>query len=113
MFNDMNNKIFLSEQLLKILMTGKRVAGSIYVERVGNEVVVRFRPYQRSRTKRRHDQTLLALPHGWIRKSPRRYRLNVSLPDHLGERRVGELMAGEALEAQSYMNALESVLNNV
>lgn len=109
----MEKRIFLSEQLLKILMTGKRVAGSIYVERVGNEAVVRFRPYQRSRTKRRHDQTLLALPHGWIRKSPRRYRLNVSLPDHLGERRVGELMAGEALEAQSFMNALESVLNNV
>lgn len=106
-------KINLSEQLLRTLMTGKRVPGSIYAERVGNEIVIGFYQYQRNRTIRRPSQTLLTLPHGSVRKTARRYKLCVSLPDHLGERRCGELMAAESMEARSFMNCLESVLNNV
>jgi hypothetical protein len=109
----MRLSINLSEQLLRTLMTGKRVPGSIRAERVGNEIVIGFYQYQRNRAKRRQPQTLLALPHGWVRKTPRRYRLSISLPDHLGERRCGELMANESMEARSFMNCLESVLNNV
>jgi len=103
----------LSEQTLETLLTGKRIPGSIHAERVANEVVIGFRPYGRNSVKRRHDQTLLALPHGSIRKSPRRYKLCISLPDSLGERRCGELMKSETEEAKSFMDALESVLNAV
>lgn len=109
----MEMKIILSNQLLQYLKSGKRVQGSIYMERVSNEIVIGFRQYNRSRAKRRHAQQLLTLPHGWVRKTPRRYRLSVSLPDNLGERRVGELMERESVEARAFMNALESVLGNV
>lgn len=109
----MEMKIILAEQLLRTLLTGKRVQGSIYAERVGNEIVIGFRQYRRIRTRRHHDQTLLTLPHGWVRKSAKRYRLHLSLPDNLGEHRVGELMASETEEARSFMQALENVLNVV
>lgn len=108
----MELKIILAEQLLNILMSGKRVPGSIFAERVGNEVVIGFNQYRRNVFRCRHSQTLLTLPHGWIRKSARRYKLQLSLPDNLGERRVGELMRCETEEARSFMNALESVLDN-
>lgn len=109
----MNLKIYLSDQLLQCLKTGKRVPGSIYLERVNGQIVVGFYQYQRNSGKHRLPQQLLTLPHGWVRKTPRRYRLQVSLPDNLGERRVGELMELESVEARSFMNALESVLNVV
>ena len=106
--------INLSEHLLHTLMTtGKRVPGSIRVERVGNEIVVAFHEYRRNADNQRPPQTLLTLPHGSIRKTARRYKLCVSLPDELGERRCGELMAAESMEARSFMDALDSVLNNV
>lgn len=99
--------------MLQILLAGKTIQGSIHGERVANEVVIGFRPYRRNSTGRRRDQTLLTLPHGSIRKSPRRYKLLLSLPDTLGERRCGELMKCETEEAKSFMDALESVLNAV
>ena len=108
----MELKIVLVEQLLKTLMAGKRVPGSIFAERVGNEVVIGFNQYRRNVFRRRHSQTLLTLPHGWVRKSPQRYKLHLSLPDNLGERRVGDLMRCETEEARSFMNALESVFDN-
>jgi hypothetical protein len=105
--------LLLSEQMLQILLTGKTIQGSIHAERVGNEVVIGFRPYRRNSTGSRRDQTLLTLPHGSIRKSRRRYKLFISVPDTLGERRCGELMKCESEEAKSFMDALESVLNAV
>ena len=109
----MELKIVLSEELLKVLLTGRRVPGSIYAERKDDEIMIGFCQYQRNGARRRHDQQLLVLPHGWIRKSPQRYRLHLSLPDKLGERRIGELMKNETEEANSFMCALESVLNVV
>lgn len=106
--------INLNEQQLECLKSGKSIPGSLHIERTSNEQIeIGFNQYYRSGSKRNHAQQLFTLPHGWIRKSPRRYRLCVSLPDSLGERRVGELMESESAEARSFMNALESVLNNV
>ncbi len=105
--------IALSEQQLRALLAGKRIPGSVRAERVENKVVIVFHEYRRNGGNHRPAQTLLALPHGSVRKTPRRYKLCVSLPDNLGERRCGELMERESVEAHSFMNALESVLNNV
>lgn len=107
----MEMKIILSEQLLRTLTSGRRVQGSIFAERRGSEVVVGFYQYRRNVYRHRNSQTLLTLPHGWIRKSPRRYMLKLSVPDTLGERRCGDLMESETEEARSFMHALESVLN--
>ena len=105
--------LFLDELMLKVLSEGKRIEGSLYAERVNNELVVRFNPYRRKKTNRRHDQTLLTLGHGWLRKSAKRYRLHLSIPDDLGERRVAGLMASETEEAHNFMCALEEILKAV
>ena len=110
----MKEKIFLDEQTLKVLLEGKRMKGSIFLlERVGNELVIGFNPYGRTKSNRRHDQTLLTLGHGWLRKSAQRYRLHLSIPDKLGERRVADLMASETEEAQNFMCVLEELLKVV
>ena len=110
----MDTKIILSEQQLECLKAGKTIPGSLHMEYTSDEqIAIGFNQYHRNGDNRNHAQQLLTLPHGWVRKSPRRYRLCVSLPDSLGERRVGELMERESVEARSFMNALESVLNNV
>jgi hypothetical protein len=103
-------KVFVSLQQLEILKTGKHLKGSLHLERASNgELVLSFNHY-RPMKPHRPDNTLLALPHGAIRKSAQRYRLNLSLPDNLGEARVGELMRLESAEAESFMRALEQVL---
>lgn len=106
-------KVLLDEQTLKVLFEGKRIEGSLYAERVDNELVVGFNPYRRKKAYRRHDQTLLTLGHGWLRKSAKRYRLHLSIPDNLGERRVAGLMASETEEAQNFMCALEELMKVV
>ena len=105
--------LFLDELMLKVLSEGKRIEGSLYAERVDNELLVGFNPYRRKKANRRHDQTLLTLGHGWLRKSARRYRLHLSIPDNLGERRVAGLMASETEEAHNFMCALEELLKVV
>ena len=105
--------LFLDELMLKVLSEGKRIEGSLYAERVNNELVVGFNPYRRKKPNRHHDQTLLTLGHGWLRKSARRYRLHLSIPDNLGERRVAGLMASETEEAHNFMCALEELLKVV
>ena len=79
-------KVLLDEQTLRVLLEGKRIEGSLFAERVENKLVVRFNPYRRKKPNRHHDQTLLTLGHGWLRKSAKRYRLHLSIPDNLGER---------------------------
>ena len=109
----MTATLFLDEQMLKVLFEGKRVKGSLYAERVDNELVVGFNPYRRKKANRRHDQTLLTLGHGWLRKSAKRYRLHLSIPDNIGDRRVAGLMASETEEARNFMCALEELLKVV
>ena len=109
----MYTKLFLDEQTLRALFEGKRVEGSLYVERMDNDFAVGFNPYRRKKPNRRHDQTLLTLGHGWLRKSAKRYRLHLSIPDNLGERRVAGLMSSETDEASNFMCALEELLKVV
>ena len=109
----MVTEVLLDELTLKALFEGKKVQGSLYVERVDNEFMVGFTPYRRKKAKRRHDQTLLTLGHGWLRKSAKRYRLHLSIPDNIGERRVAGLMASETEEARNFMCALEELLKVV
>ena len=106
----MEISLVLSSQLLEVLMSGKRVKGSLFIQRASNGFVeLGFNRYQEGK-QRRPDSTLMTLPHGAIRKSAQRYRLNLSLPDNLGEARVGELMRLESAEAESFMRALEQAL---
>jgi hypothetical protein len=110
----METKIILNEQQLNRLNEGKKVKCSLFMMRMSDgQNAIGVNEYQQSSGKRRHAQQLHALPHGWIRKTPRLYKLSVSVPHDLGERRVGELMEVEGVEAHNFMNSLDSILNNV
>ena len=103
--------IVLSEQQLKCLKTGRRIPGSLYMERTSDgRIVIGFYQYHNNRAKRRNDQTLLTLPHGWIRKSPQRYKLHLSVPDNLGEHRVAELLEQENREGCTFLKALGQIM---
>lgn len=105
-------KIILNKQQLSRLMAGKRIKCSLFGERTSDgQFAIGVYEYQQSAGKH-HAQQLHTLPHGWVRKTPRRYKLSVSLPDSLGERRIGELMESESAEARSFMNSLESIMAN-
>lgn len=106
--------INLNEQQLSRLEKGKRIKCSLFMTRTSDgQNAIGVNEYQQNAGKHKHAQQLHTLPHGWIRKTPRRYKLNVSVPHDLGERRVGELMEVEGVEAHNFMNSLDSILNNV
>lgn len=105
--------IILNEQQLSRLMKGKRIKCSLFMTRTSDgQDAIGVCEYQQNAGKH-HAQQLHTLPHGWVRKTPRRYKLSISLPDSLGERRIGELMESESAEARSFMNSVESLLPNI
>lgn len=107
----MDYKIVLTEQQLKCLKTGKRIPGSLFMERTSDgRIVVCFYQYRKNRARHRNDQTLLTLPHGWIRKSAQRYKLHLSVPDNLGEHRVAELLEQENREGCTFLKALGQIM---
>lgn len=60
----------LTEQQLECLKSGKRIPGSLHIERTSDEqIVIGFNQYHRNGGNRPHAQQLLTLPHGWVRKS--------------------------------------------
>ena len=106
------NNLYLNEQQLSRLMSGERIKCSLFMTRTSDgQDAIGICEYQQNAEKH-HVQQLHTLPHGWVRKTPRRYKLSVSLPDSLGERRIGELMESESAEARSFMNSLESIMAN-
>lgn len=110
----MTIQINLTEQQLERLKAGKRIPGSLFIERTSDEQeVIGFYVHGSDPTpKRPREKTLMHMDHGTIRKSARNYKLIVSLPDNLGEERVGELMKNGGEEADSFMRHLSIMLNN-
>jgi hypothetical protein len=105
--------IKISEQQLECLRSGKRIPGSLFMERTSDEQFkVGFYVYGSRLSKRRREQTLMRMEHGSIKKTARNYKLILSLPDVLGEVRCGELMRNGGVEADSFMRHLNFLLNN-
>lgn len=104
--------VLLTEQQLRCLKTGKRIRGSLGLGRTSTgEMVIDFCQYRKNGAKPRNDQTLLTLPHGWIRKSAQRYKLRLSIPDNLGEYRVAELLKQEISEGCCFLRALGQIMD--
>lgn len=103
--------IVLTEQQLNCLKTGRRIQGSLFLERTSDgQIVIGFHQYCKKSARHRNDQTLLALPHGWIRKSAQRYKLHLSVPDNLGEYRVAELLEEENREGCTFLKAIGQIM---
>lgn len=92
---------------------GRRTAGRVWVERDGSaqpEFV--FEPYSH-RQPVKVDQLLLSSEHGWLKKSAKRYRMRLSVPDHLGEQQAARIMERESQHFVSFLTDLEQFLNNI
>lgn len=106
---------FVSTETFLHLMQngGRRTAGRIWLERDGSgQPVFKFEPYSH-RQRVRVDQLLLSSEHGRLTKSAKRYRMRLSVPDHLGEQQAARIMARESRHLVDFLSDLEQLLNNI
>lgn len=108
----MNVTINLNEQQLERLKLGKRIPVSLFCERTSAEQFkLGIYEHGTGKRKRPREQTLIRMEHGSVRKTRRTYKLEVVLPDVLGEARCGRLMMAGAKEANVFMQNLSKMMN--
>ena len=108
----MTVEIEISEACLaKLQATNRRIEGSLGFEWTGDKKELTFHLYQHDNSPKHHPQTLLVLPHGTLRKTPRRYQLCLSINDDLGEVRAAEELERDSEEARQFLRHLSDVLN--
>lgn len=108
----MLNVIEISEaSLAQLQANSRRLEGSLGFEWTGEKMELTFHQYQQGSHAKRHPQTLLVLPHGTLRKTPRRYQLRLSIKDELGEHRAAEELERDSREAKQFLRHLSDVLN--
>ena len=113
-FNKMKKEVIINEACLAELQTNShRLEGSLGFEWTGEKMELTFHQYQQGSRIKHHPQTLLVLPHGSLRKTPRRYQLRLSINDDLGEVRAAEELKRDSEEARRFLRHLSDVLNFV
>ena len=108
-------KLSISDKTYLHLMQngGRRTAGRVWVERDGSgRPEFRFEPYSH-RQPVKVDQLLLKSEYGWLKKSAKRYRMRLSVPDHLGEQQAARIMERESRHLLDFLSDLEQFLNNI
>ena len=103
-----------TETFLRLTQNGdRRTAGRAWLERDGSgQPVFKFEPYSH-RQRVRVDQLLLSSEHGRLTKSAKRYRMRLSVPDHLGEQQAARIMERESRHLVDFLSDLEQLLNNI
>lgn len=103
-----------NETFLHLMQNGgRRTAGRVWVERDGSgRPEFRFEPYSH-RQPVKVDQLLLKSEYGWLKKSAKRYRMRLSVPDHLGEQQAARIMERESRHLLDFLSDLEQFLNNI
>jgi hypothetical protein len=92
---------------------GRRTAGRVWLEcDGGTQPVFMFERY-RHRQPVKVDQLLLSSEHGWLKMSARRYRMRLSVPQHLGEQQAARVMMRESKRLTDFLHSLEQFLTNV
>ena len=103
-----------NETFLHLMQNGgRRMAGRVWVECDGSaQPEFRFEPYSH-RQSVKVDQLLLKSEYGWLKKSAKRYRMRLSVPDHLGEQQAARIMERESKHLVRFLSDLEQFLNNL
>ena len=107
----MIKKIFLLNaiDLLKKVQGGKYVEGALFIDKSTGQLS--FKAYTRQPRKRLVDRLIQALEHGWVKESPERIKVFVSLPKVIGLRRIKTVLDRENKEAQSAIEDWDLVEN--
>ena len=104
----MNKTIFLSDEVIARLTSGKCVEGSLHMnERTGK---VTFKAYQRQ--PRKKERIIRQLEHGWLKESAKRIKFFSSVKKELGSRLVDVTIHRELKTAMTTLE-VEEILNNI
>ena len=94
----MKKYILITEEVLERLKSGKCVEGSLRIDPVMH--CIKFRATNRKPRRRVKDVLVRLLEHGWVKRSPERHKLYLSIPDRLGAARVVSIIEREIKEAE-------------
>lgn len=101
----MRKYIEIDEEVLKCIMEGKYVKGSLHY----NEQAKRIDFNHYKRKKRMKDKLIAALEHGWLKESPKNFKYYISLKKSIGIARVIAAMEREQRTACSHLMDREIV----
>lgn len=88
-------------ELMSRLIMGKRVEGVLFIDK--NTGRLTFKAYNRTAPKRQPDRLVGKLENGWVKESPEKYKVFVSLTKALGLSRIFAILDSEATEAKNFM----------
>ena len=101
----MRKYIEINEEVLKSIMEGKFVQGSLHYNEQAKRI--EFTGYKRK--KRGKDLVIAVLEHGWLKESPKRVKYYISLKKSIGTARMIAAMERENREASSHLMDREIV----
>ena len=101
----MRKYIEINEEVLKSIMEGKFVQGSLHYNEQAKRI--EFTGYKRK--KRGKDLVLAVLEHGWLKESPKRVKYYISLKKSIGTARMIAAMERENRVASSHLMDREIV----
>ena len=104
----MGNFIFLSNEVIARLQSGKCVEGSLSMNPCSGEVS--FKAYNRQ-ARKREDRVIAYLEHGWIKESKQRYKFYNSVKKDLGIPMTQVVMERE-LKTAVHELEIERILEN-
>ena len=94
----MKKYIYISDEVLARLQSGKCIEGSLRLDLMTRSIT--FRAFNRKPRRRVKDTLVRLLEHGWLKRSPERHKLYLSIPDRLGAARVVGIIEREIKEAE-------------
>ena len=94
----MKKYIYISDEVLARLQSGKCIEGSLRLDLMTRSIT--FRAVNRKPRRRVKDTLVRLLEHGWLKRSPERHKLVLSIPDRLGAARVVGVIEREIKEAE-------------
>lgn len=94
----------------KLQAEDRRFKGSLGFEPTGDGKVLSFHMYKKSNQQKQSPQKLISLPSGSLKKTARKYRLQLSVNDELGEMRAAEELKRDSEEACQFLRHLSNIL---
>jgi len=94
----MKKYIEISEVALKRLESGESIEGSMKMNLKTRKIT--FKDWNRTAPKRRKDELIRQLESGWVKESPEKYKLFISVYKKLGLARIMDIIDREAKEAK-------------
>ncbi len=110
----MKIQVEVNSDVMQAVMNGKRVVGALQLKLASNGThsEVTFGAFNLTRKRRRKDQLIKALEHGWVKQSECRVKVYNSLPKTIGAKRMVAVLERETkLAAEAIID--NEIINRV